>query len=180
MTSPAGSKGSLVNGVTRKLSNVCRKDTSSSGKTVVSHSTNRRLVNYDALIRLFDCPVCHDWVTGPIVQCRKGHIVCGPCKSKGLKACPVCQQRFSDVNNWMMEQVSSLISFPCRFEGHGCAEYHELAHRVGHEALCSYRPVSCQYSVRGCTQVLLFHLMEKHVLECSFKPRFSPGQSQNS
>ncbi len=64
-----------------------------------------RLVDYDALIRHFDCPVCHDWVTPPIVQCRKGHIVCGPCKSKGLKACPICKQRFSDVPNWMMEQV---------------------------------------------------------------------------
>jgi hypothetical protein len=70
-----------------------------------SLGTAGRLVDYDALIKHFDCPVCHDWVTPPIIQCRKGHIVCGPCKSKGLKACPICKQRFSDVNNWMMEQV---------------------------------------------------------------------------
>jgi len=180
MTSPVESKAGLANGLIRKSSNIKTSKDMSSGQSVLSNSTNRRLVNYDALIRLFDCPVCHDWVTGPIVQCRKGHIVCGPCKSKGLKACPVCKQRFSDVTNWMMEQVSSLISFPCRFQSHGCPEYHELAHRVGHEALCSYRPVSCHYSVRGCTQVLLFHLMEKHVLECSFKPRLLPSPSQNS
>lgn len=68
-----------------------------------------RLVDYEALIRHFDCPVCHEWVTPPIVQCRKGHIVCGPCKSKGLKACPICKQRFSEVPNWMMEQVDTGI-----------------------------------------------------------------------
>jgi hypothetical protein len=77
--------------------------------------TAGRLVDYDALIKHFDCPVCHDWVTPPIVQCRKGHIVCGPCKSKGLKACPICKQRFSDVNNWMMEQVFHFLI--CMFIG---------------------------------------------------------------
>ena len=65
-----------------------------------------RLVDYEALISHFDCPVCHDWVTPPVIQCRKGHIVCGPCKNKGLKACPICKQRFSDVPNLMIEQVS--------------------------------------------------------------------------
>ena len=84
-------------------------DAGASGSNSGQHQlgTSGRLVDYDALIRHFDCPVCHDWVTPPIVQCRKGHIVCGPCKSKGLKACPVCKQRFSDVPNWMMEQVRS-------------------------------------------------------------------------
>ncbi|KAI9560706.1 hypothetical protein GHT06_011656 [Daphnia sinensis] len=135
-----------------------------------SLGTAGRLVDYEALIRHFDCPVCHDWVTPPIVQCRKGHIVCGPCKSKGLKACPVCKQRFSDVTNWMMEQVSLVIAFPCKFQGNGCRIYSELIHKTAHEALCSFRPVSCQYGIRGCTQILLYHLMEKHVLECRFKP----------
>lgn len=81
--------------------------------TLPSLGTAGRLVDYEALIRHFDCPVCHDWVTPPIVQCRKGHIVCGPCKSKGLKACPVCKQRFSDVTNWMMEQVNDLLFISC-------------------------------------------------------------------
>lgn len=67
-----------------------------------------RLVDYESLISHFDCPVCHDWVTPPVIQCRKGHIVCGPCKSKGLKACPICKQRFSDVPNLMIEQVRKL------------------------------------------------------------------------
>lgn len=74
-------------------------------QTLGSHD---QLVDYDALIRHFECPVCHEWITPPIVQCRKGHVVCGPCKSSGLKTCPVCKQRFSDVPNWMMEQVCSL------------------------------------------------------------------------
>ena len=72
----------------------------------VGHHGER--VDYEALIRHFECPVCHEWVTPPIAQCRKGHVVCGPCKSSGLKACPVCKQRFSDVPNWMMEQVRFL------------------------------------------------------------------------
>lgn len=71
-------------------------------------SPGQPLVDYEALIRHFECPVCHEWITPPIVQCRKGHVVCGPCKTGGLKVCPVCKQRFSDVPNWMMEQVCAL------------------------------------------------------------------------
>ena len=90
-----------------------------SGLSGTSHSMSQgpglgadgRLVDYEALISHFDCPVCHDWVTPPVVQCRKGHIVCGPCKSKGLKACPICKQRFSDVPNLMIEQVN------CKYAG---------------------------------------------------------------
>lgn len=162
---------------------LARKSSSkNSGEQQASASTgsSRRLVNYDALIHLFDCPVCHDWITAPVAQCRKGHVVCGACKSKGIKACPNCKQRFSDVPNLMMEQISAVISFPCKFHSHGCREYSLLVHKVGHEALCSYRPVSCQYSVRGCTQVLLFHLMESHVLECSFKPLLTKSVSHDS
>lgn len=138
--------------------------------TVPKLGTAGRLVDYDSLIRFFTCPVCKDWVTPPIIQCRKGHIVCGPCKTKGLKACPECKQRFSDVPNWMMEQVSAIIAFPCRYQTHGCREYSELLNKSAHEALCSFRPVGCQYAVHGCTQILLYHLMEKHVPRCQFKP----------
>ena len=67
-------------------------------------------------------------------------------------------------------KVSLVIAFPCKFQGNGCHIYSELIHKTSHEALCSFRPVSCQYGIRGCTQILLYHLMEKHVLECRFKP----------
>lgn len=63
-----------------------------------------------------------------------------------------------------------VIAFPCKFQGNGCRTFSELIHKTSHEALCSFRPVSCQYAIRGCTQILLYHLMEKHVLECRFKP----------
>lgn len=63
-----------------------------------------------------------------------------------------------------------VIAFPCKFQGNGCRTFSELVHKTAHEALCSFRPVSCQYAIRGCTQILLYHLMEKHVLECQFKP----------
>lgn len=110
------SNSSLPNGLspTVALARQSSMRKSSNGETSGPNATPKlgtsgRLVDYEALIRHFDCPVCHDWVTPPITQCRKGHIVCGPCKSKGLKACPICKQRFSEVPNWMMEQVKKKI-----------------------------------------------------------------------
>lgn len=138
---------------------------------VAAASSDERLVDYEALLRLFECPVCHDWTTPPIAQCRKGHVVCGPCKKKGLVTCPVCKQRFSEVPNWMMEQIANTMVFPCKFRSHGCRDATYLTLKGSHEALCCYRPVNCRYSVRGCGQVMQFYLMESHVERCPFKPR---------
>ena len=134
-------------------------------------SKNGHLVDYEALLRLFECPICHDWVSPPIAQCQSGHIACGPCRKRGLKSCINCQQRFSKVPNWMMWQIAATIAFPCRFQGHGCRHYCYTAVKKSHEALCPHRPISCQYSVKGCPQILQFRLMEDHVTQCPFKPR---------
>ena len=154
-----------------------KSKTSGANVPAILPDGRRRLVNYEELLRLFECPVCHDWVTPPIAQCRKGHVVCGPCKKKGLTACPCCKQRFSEVPNWMMEQISAAVAFPCKFQGPGWQEFCVLVQKTGHEALCSFRPVNCQYSIKGCTQVLQFHLMENHVQLCPFRPRLPQSVS---
>ena len=49
-------------------------------------SKNGHLVDYEALLGLFECPVCHDWVSPPIGQCQSGHMACGPCREASSRA----------------------------------------------------------------------------------------------
>ncbi|XP_065563400.1 E3 ubiquitin-protein ligase sina-like isoform X1 [Artemia franciscana] len=128
------------------------------------------LVNYEALLRLFECNGCKDWVTPPIYHCRKGHLVCCSCK-QNMKAnsCHVCKQRLLDTSNIAMEQVALTIAFPCKFQSQGCSECLFLDSKATHEAFCSFRPVPCQYATNGCKEVLQFQDMVEHVKVCLHK-----------
>ncbi|KAK4301857.1 hypothetical protein Pmani_026032 [Petrolisthes manimaculis] len=68
------------------------------------------LVEYDDLLKLFCCPGCQGFMTPPLYQCRKGHLVCNTCRFSLKQVCPICKQRFAENTNMMMEQVSELQS----------------------------------------------------------------------
>lgn len=70
--------------------------------------TDQGIASYEGLLRLFECPGCHNFMTPPLLQCRKGHLVCEKCKMSLKATCPVCKQRVTDNTNYMMEQVSKM------------------------------------------------------------------------
>lgn len=72
-------------------------------------------VKYSALIRLFVCPVCHEYMKPPIPQCKKGHVLCVDCRPKVKGVCPLCKQKVGNQTNIMMEQMCDLIRFPCGY-----------------------------------------------------------------
>lgn len=138
------------------------------GETLPDSST---LVDYEALMKLFVCSGCQTIMAPPLHQCRKGHLVCGTCRSSLKQACPVCKQRFAETTNMMMEQVCNLVKFPCRWSNSGCPEFHSPRSRLDHEHFCIYRPLHCHHASKGCQKVLIMRDMHQHVEVCEFKDK---------
>ncbi|KAF0313535.1 E3 ubiquitin-protein ligase SINAT3 [Amphibalanus amphitrite] len=128
-------------------------------------------VDYPALLKLFTCPVCNDFLRPPIPQCKKGHPLCGACRPRVRGVCPLCKQAVTNQTNIMMEQMSQLIKFPCQHARKGCAELVLLKEKPHHESVCDFRPIHCEYHEHGCATVLCLQEMAAHVRQCSFRPR---------
>ncbi|XP_068630363.1 E3 ubiquitin-protein ligase siah-1-like isoform X2 [Battus philenor] len=112
-----------------------------------------------SLLRLLECPVCLDWMEPPMSQCRRGHLVCGCCRSR-LTACPVCRTAFSSVRNRAMEGVAEMLRYPCR---HGCGLEVRLRRRATHEASCSSRRYRCPAPPCAERQPLPLHELHTHL-----------------
>ncbi len=85
----------------------------------------------EALLRLFECPVCFDIITPPIGQCSNGHIVCNQCRD-GIVHCPLCRQvMIGTIRALCMEKLAAEIgaNFPCDT----CDEKYSLSELVNHK-----------------------------------------------
>ncbi|CAG5035806.1 unnamed protein product [Parnassius apollo] len=111
------------------------------------------------LLRLLECPVCLEWMEPPMSQCRRGHLVCGRCRSR-LSACPVCRTAFSSVRNRAMEGVAEMLRYPCR---HGCGREVRLRRRGAHEASCSARRYRCPAPLCADRPPLPLHDLHHHL-----------------
>ena len=95
---------------------------------------------------LFKCPVCYDYIIAPpILQCRKGHLVCSNCRLE-LNRCPICRGPLEDIRNLVMEKMASTIAFPCKFSSSGCRATILNTDKMQHEEDCQYRPYPCPYA----------------------------------
>ena len=95
---------------------------------------------------LFKCPVCYDYIIAPpILQCRKGHLVCSNCRLE-LNRCPICRGPLEDIRNLVMEKMASTIASPCKFSSFGCRATILNTDKMQHEEDCQYRPYPCPYA----------------------------------
>ncbi|XP_003803503.1 E3 ubiquitin-protein ligase SIAH1-like [Otolemur garnettii] len=118
------------------------------------------------LASLFECPVCFDYVLPPILQCRRGHLVCNNCRPK-LTSCPTCGGPLGSIRNLAMEKVASSVLFPCKYASFGCGISLPPTEKANHEELCEVRPYSCPYPGVSCKwqgplDAVMPHLMRKH------------------
>ncbi|XP_053435033.1 E3 ubiquitin-protein ligase SIAH1-like [Nycticebus coucang] len=118
------------------------------------------------LASVFECPVCFDYVLPPILQCRRGHLVCNNCRAK-LTSCPTCWGPLGSIRNLAMEKVASSVLFPCKYASFGCGITLPPMEKADHEELCEFRPYSCPYPGVSCKwqgplDAVVPHLMHKH------------------
>jgi hypothetical protein len=76
-----------------------------------------------ALIKLIECPVCRDVPIPPIYNCRNGHFVCGPCRSRLVsQTCSYCCADMTRMRNYPLENLVSTPAVKCDYIEYGCSE----------------------------------------------------------
>jgi len=129
------------------------------------------LLKYEDLMALLTCSQCQKFCGNSIVQCRKGHVICKTCKAEAkITSCKICKQTFVDAPNVVLEKLISMIALPCRFRATGCAQFIFPDKKIEHETLCPYRVMSCQYSVQGCIEEMIYKEISAHHRHCQFRP----------
>ncbi|XP_023240760.1 E3 ubiquitin-protein ligase Siah1-like [Centruroides sculpturatus] len=119
-----------------------------------------------ALMALFECPVCYDYMTPPTFQCPEGHTICSRCKTQ-VRQCPVCRGELRNFRNLTLEKLAEIIALPCIYKENGCPEKRLLKDRKVHELHCSFRTCSCPSLDEACDwegvyQQIIPHLTENH------------------
>ena len=67
-------------------------------------------VSIEDLNANLECPVCLDLPqSGPIYQCRNGHLMCKDCHPK-MKRCPICVVPLEKLRNLLSEKLLSLTN----------------------------------------------------------------------
>ncbi|VEN60998.1 unnamed protein product [Callosobruchus maculatus] len=130
-----------------------------------NHSQNA-IVNAETILQFFECPVCYNYVTAPLGQCVKGHVICLSCFDQ-LARCPVCRSRKSEVGASVLESIHSNILFPCKYRELGCRISTKGNDQRQHEAICEFAPLRCPLRQSNChwegnKHGLVEHLRSRH------------------
>ena len=123
--------------------------------------TNIDQIDAKEILNNLECPVCYEYITPPVKQCLKGHLVCNECFPK-LKAsqddpkpfegpcCPTCRGEMSQERNNAVEKIALLLKYPCRYLNFGCEETNKLSEKDEHEKNCQYSLFQCPFHQK-CT-----------------------------
>ena len=109
-----------------------------------------------------ECPVCFDFLSQPIMQCKNGHSFCWEC-CKLSPSCPLCRCDITQAcRNITLEKVLENIEMSCKFKD--CKAKLNLATRKQHLEECVFNPyVKCVYSsCRWSGEELDVHLKNAH------------------
>ena len=122
-------------------------------------------VSVESVLSLLECPVCLDHITPPIRQCTKGHLLCLDCFPR-LHHCPTCRGPMCEERNLAMEQVASLLRYPCRYYPMACREAFPLSKKGQHEKDCAFLQLKCpfhgQCAFNGPLSEVVPHLAAEH------------------
>lgn len=105
------------------------------------------------------CPVCFEYLSPPVVQCRSGHNMCLSCK-RDIQKCPVCREPFVETTNRMLNRILNLLFSPCLYANKGCNSMFSEGHKT---QFCPYRSVKCpECPWTNLARDWLMHLDDKH------------------
>jgi hypothetical protein len=61
----------------------------------------------EIILKEIECPVCFEYMSAPIILCRRGHNLCDTCR-KGISVCPICKEVFI-TKNLALEEIANKI-----------------------------------------------------------------------
>ncbi|XP_074038857.1 E3 ubiquitin-protein ligase SIAH1A [Leptinotarsa decemlineata] len=99
--------------------------------------------------KLMLCPICVETMTSPIIQCQRGHSMCGECiKSSGITMCPCCRGPISNTRNYQLEQliegIKDVLKLKCCYADKGCKYIISTQEKEAHELECRFRKYYCE------------------------------------
>ncbi|CAH0549380.1 unnamed protein product [Brassicogethes aeneus] len=158
---------------------------------VISNEFNLNPKGIDEdVLKLLECPVCLSTMRPPIYQCNRGHSICIVCR-KEVGVCPTCNDKWTNVRNFFMENFTTNVKYPCRFKKSGCKEIGVESQIKKHEEICllnSNKSVSnkivikeqtikcmekdlirgCRFDCFGCKERGVESEIIKHEKSCEF------------
>ncbi|XP_063233712.1 probable E3 ubiquitin-protein ligase sinah [Bacillus rossius redtenbacheri] len=118
----------------------------------------------DAILAVLECPVCTEYMSPPIFQCKTGHKLCSRCRPQ-LSVCPTCKETCLDLRNYVAEELAEKLMYPCVNEDAGCRAKLQLRAMARHNAECPCRLYDClgaDCDWRGRAPEMLQHLKGSH------------------
>lgn len=93
--------------------------------------------NIDGLGKTLECPICKEYLSGPMYNCNTGHTFCKKCKEQ-LTICPFCQAVVGKSRNFVLEDILEILQIFCPNETKGCRFLGKVKEVKLHELLCLY------------------------------------------
>ena len=142
----------------QSLPNEKHKDKPTAVVSVSANNTSLTTITADIsqTLSLFECPVCFEYITPPILQCLNFHVFCRTCRQKFTSPakCPTCREALpkKDIRNHSLEQVAANLNlpFPCKNKEFGCQVTTSLTDIVGHEEHCQHQAYRCPTVTGTC------------------------------
>lgn len=116
------------------------------------------------------CCECNSYLRiGPIKTTLNGDSVCGKCSDNPKYASAICTNALNDV--------LSVIAFPCIYEKYGCQKYFAYNDVSNHEEGCDFRCYRCPADIITCdwsgtALQIPRHYKESHKDLCMNLPTF--------
>ncbi|XP_074037204.1 uncharacterized protein [Leptinotarsa decemlineata] len=91
--------------------------------------------------RHIECPICMEYLFGPIFSCKKGHGICRKCKAK-INLCPSCKSEYEGSRCFQLEDLIENIKISCPNKGWGCNIVGNLQRILCHKTACEFKCTS--------------------------------------
>ena len=120
-----------------------------SNDTMDNESVTTEGANNQRVLEQFECPVCLEYISPPILQCSNGHLFCEDCRDQFSTPanCPTCREPLLErhIRSFAMEQMAANLDlrFPCKYRSNGCPVSNCLTEKADHEKKCESRPFQC-------------------------------------
>lgn len=99
--------------------------------------------------KAMSCPICLETMSIPIMQCARGHSMCGNCiTATKITMCPCCRGSLANpIRNHQLEDLieglKNVLKLNCYFSKKGCKYSLNQSEKDFHESECKFRTFPC-------------------------------------
>ncbi|CAG9771876.1 unnamed protein product [Ceutorhynchus assimilis] len=116
------------------------------------------------ILKEYECPVCINYASPPIMMCSNSHIICLDCWKRCI-SCPTCRAPKTLSRAFTLEKIHPLLSFPCKWDG--CCFRATSSYTIVHEHVCKYYPLKCPLGEsHQCTWMGTMENVQEHLGSC--------------